>query len=222
MALRRETVRYRGRTLTLPLEASDGLAMRIAVGAVQERLPIFVAALGPDAITLAGEIADGWLAIHAPPEHLKDCRKLLEAGARRAGRSLDGFEVAPMVLTLVDEDLDLARDMLRPSLAMYVGGMGSRQTNFYNRFVRRLGFPEAAAAVQDAYLQGRHGEAMDALPEELIDLVTLCGPMERVRARLHAYREAGATTLIVSSVAPTPRDRLEQLALIAQAARQET
>ncbi|MGH2805175.1 MAG: LLM class flavin-dependent oxidoreductase, partial [Thermoleophilaceae bacterium] len=132
--------------------------------------------------------------------HVDGSRALLEEGAARAGRSLDGFDIAPTVQVSIDDDLDRARDAMRPFVALYVGGMGSRERNFYNQLVRRYGFDDAAQEIQDLYLDGRKDEAAAAIPVELIDQVTMCGPRERVRERLEVYREAGVGTLIVSAM----------------------
>ena len=109
---------------------------------------------------------------------------MLEEGAARAGRDLDGFDIAPTVQVFVTDDLAGARDAMRPFIALYVGGMGSRKQNFYNQLVQRYGFEDAAREVQDLYLDGKREEAMAALPDELIDLVALAGPPDHVRERL--------------------------------------
>jgi F420-dependent oxidoreductase-like protein len=218
LALTGRPVSYSGTTMTLPLPGGQGKELSLGVSPVQDRLPVYLAAMGPETTALAGELADGWLAIHFPPEHLAERTAQLRRGAERAGRSLDGFDVAPMILTLVDEDEELAYDMMRPMLALYLGGMGSRRTNFYNRLARSLGFEKEAEAVQEAFLGGRQGEAMSLLPDALVDAMTMCGPRGKLRERVAAYREAGATSLIVGLVTPTLRLRLEQLELIAELA----
>jgi F420-dependent oxidoreductase-like protein len=215
MALAHQRVRYEGETLRLPLPDGPGKALRLTIHPVQERLPIYLAAMGPRNTALAGELADGWLPYLFVPEHAATFRAHLAEGAARAGRSLDGFDVAPSVCVHVSEDLEAARDAMRPFVALYVGGMGSREQNFYNRLVRRYGFEEAAETVQELYLGGRQGEAMAALPDQLVDLLTLCGPAGRVRERLAAFREAGVGTLIVLPIA---EDRLQQLRAVAELA----
>jgi alkanesulfonate monooxygenase SsuD/methylene tetrahydromethanopterin reductase-like flavin-dependent oxidoreductase (luciferase family) len=122
------------------------------------------------------------------------------------------------VSVFVTDDLEAARQAMRPLVALYVGGMGSRGQNFYNQLMVRYGFEAAAAEVQDLYLAGRREEAMAALPDGLIDAVTLCGPREHVRDRLAVYREAGVGTLGVTPLAFTAADRLEQLRLVAELA----
>jgi F420-dependent oxidoreductase-like protein len=220
MALRRERVRYSGETLELPLPGGPGKALKLTIAPVQERIPIYIAAIGPRNTALTAEIADGWIPTMFSPEHVSEFRPLLEQGFARAGggKSLADFDIAPTVNVCVSEDRAAARDAMRPYLALYVGGMGSRAQNFYNKLVQRYGFGEAARAVQDLYLEGRKQEAAAALPGELIDAVSLCGPPEVVRERLALFREAGVGTLIVSPMAWSFGDRREQLRLVAELA----
>jgi F420-dependent oxidoreductase-like protein len=220
MALRRERVRYSGETLELPLPGGPGKALKLTIAPVQERIPIYIAAIGPRNTTLTAEIADGWIPTMFSPEHVSEFRPLLEQGFARAGggKSLADFDIAPTVNVCVSEDRAAARDAMRPYLALYVGGMGSREQNFYNQLVQRYGFGDAARAVQDLYLEGRKREAAAALPGELIDAVSLCGPPEVVRERLALFREAGVGTLIVSPMAWSFGDRREQLRLVAELA----
>jgi F420-dependent oxidoreductase-like protein len=218
MALARERVRFVGETLELPLPDGPGKALKLTIAPVQERIPILLAAIGPRNTTLAAEVADGWLPTLFSPEHVAEVRPLLEEGFARAGRSADGFEIAPTVNVMVADDVRAARDAMRPYLALYVGGMGSREQNFYNALVRRYGFEEAAHTVQSLYLEGRREEAAAALPAELIDAVTLCGPPDRVRERLAVYRDAGVGTLIVTPMAWTFPERLEQLRRVVELA----
>src|SRR5918996_746302 len=201
-ALARERLEYDGDAYTLPLPDGPGKALKLMIAPVQERIPIYVAAIGPKNTQLCGEIADGWLPTFFSPEHVGDARKLLEEGAARGGRSLNGsFDIAPNVNVAIDDDIDRARDAMRPVLALYVGGMGSKDKNFYNALMRRYGFEEAAEEIQQLYLSGKKEEAAAALPAELIDTVSLCGPKERVKERLEVYRDAGVGTLIVSPMA---------------------
>ncbi|MDW5594632.1 LLM class F420-dependent oxidoreductase [Conexibacter stalactiti] len=218
MALARERVVFRGETLELPLPDGPGKALKLTIAPVQERIPIYLAAIGPKNTALAGEVADGWIPTLFSPEHVAEFRGHLEAGAARAGRTLDGFDIAPTVNVFVTDDRAAARDAMRPYLALYVGGMGSRRANFYNSLVQRYGFEEAARRVQDLYLDGKREEAAAALPDELIDLVSLCGPADVVRERLRVFREAGVGTLMVSPMAWTMQERLDQLRLVAELA----
>ena len=218
MALARERVQYHGETLELPLPDGPGKALKLTISPVQERIPIYLAAIGPKNTALAGEIADGWIPTLLSPEHLSELVRLLEEGAARAGRSLDGFDIAPTVNVFVTDDLQRARDAMRPFIALYVGGMGSRKQNFYNQLVSRYGFEQDARKIQDFYLEGKRDEAMAAIPDPLIDTVSLCGPPDVVRDRLAVYRDAGVGTLGVTPTAFTADERVEQLRLVAELA----
>ncbi len=218
MALARERVEFHGETLDLPLPDGPGKALKLTIAPVQEQIPIYLAAIGPKNTALAGEIADGWIPTLFSPEHVAESRSLLLEGATRAGRSLEGFDIAPTVNVLIADDLQAARQAMRPFIALYVGGMGSRKQNFYNQLMCRYGFEAAAREVQDLYLEGRREEAMAALPDALIDAVSLCGPPDHVRDRLAVYRDAGVGTLGVTPLAFTAETRLEQLRLVAELA----
>jgi F420-dependent oxidoreductase-like protein len=218
MALARERVEFKGETMELPLPDGPGKALKLTISPVQERIPIYLAAIGPKNTALAGEIADGWIPTLFSPEHVSELRPLLQEGADRAGRSLDGFDIAPTVNVFITDDLQGARNAMRPFIALYVGGMGSRKQNFYNNLVCRYGFEEQAKAIQDFYLEGKREEAMAAIPDTLIDTVSLCGPRDVVRERLAVYREAGVGTLGITPIAFSKDDRLEQLRLLAEIA----
>jgi F420-dependent oxidoreductase-like protein len=215
IALARERLEYHGETIDLPLPDGPGKALKLTIAPVQERMPIYLAAIGPKNTALAGEMADGWMPTLLSPEHLPLLRESLEEGAARAGRTLDGFDIAPTVNVNITDDVEGARDAVRPFMALYIGGMGSRDKNFYNMLVRRYGFEDAAQRVQDLYLDGKKDEAAAALPDELIDLVSLVGPADRVRERLRAYADAGVGTLGISPMAWTRDERIRQLQLVA-------
>jgi F420-dependent oxidoreductase-like protein len=218
MALARERVDFHGETLTLPLPDGPGKALKLMISPVQERIPIYLAAIGPKNTALAGEIADGWLPTFFAPEHVGESRKLLQEGADRAGRTLEDFDIAPNVTAYVSDDRELARNLMRPVLALYIGGMGSRKQNFYNNLVQRYGFEDAAREIQDLYLEGKKAEAGDAIPDALIDMVSLCGPRDFVRERIAAFRDAGVGTLAVTPMAFSVDDRIEQLRAVAELA----
>ncbi|HYI17896.1 MAG TPA: LLM class F420-dependent oxidoreductase [Solirubrobacteraceae bacterium] len=220
MALARERVVYQGETLTLPLPDGPGKALKLTIAPVQERMPIYIAAIGPRNTALTAEIADGWIPTLFSPEHVAEFRPLLEDGFARAGggKGFADFDIAPTVNLYVNDDRESARDAMRPFLALYVGGMGSRDQNFYNQLVQRYGFEDAARRVQDLYLDGRKDEAAAALPAALIDAVSLVGPRDVVRERLAVFRDAGVGTLMVSPMAWTYADRLAQLRAVAELA----
>jgi F420-dependent oxidoreductase-like protein len=216
LALAHQKIEYHGETLELPLPDGPGKALKLTIRPVQHQVPIYLAVLGPKNVALAGEIADGWLPVFFSPEHTQALRVPLEEGAARAGRSLDDFRICPSVNVMISDDLESARNAMRPIIALYVGGMGSREQNFYNRLVASYGFEQAAAKVQELYLTGQRTEAMFALPNELIDLVSIVGPRDRVKAKLRDFRDAGVDTLIVWPVMPDKEVRKEQLRLIAE------
>jgi F420-dependent oxidoreductase-like protein len=217
-ALARERLEYHGETIELPLPDGPGKALKLTIAPVQDQMPIYLAAIGPKNTELAGEVADGWMPTLLSPEHLPELRGHLEAGAARAGRSLEGFDIAPTANVFITDDVEAARNAMRPFMALYIGGMGSRDKNFYNQLVQRYGFEDAARTIQDLYLEGRREDAMAAIPDELIDLVSLSGPRDRVRERLRIYREAGVGTLGVTPTAFTRDERLHQLRLLAELA----
>jgi F420-dependent oxidoreductase-like protein len=220
LALSRERVVYEGETLQLPLPDGPGKALKLTIAPVQEKIPIYIAAIGPKNTTLTAEIADGWIPTLFSPEHVGEFRPLLEEGFARAGggKGFADFDIVPTVSAMVSEDRERARDAMRHYVALYVGGMGSRKQNFYNALVRRYGFEEAADTVQDLYLEGRKDEAAASLPGELIDQLCLVGPPDFVRERLSVYREAGVGTLMIAPMAWTFEERLAQLRAVAELA----
>src|SRR3954466_5271830 len=129
-ALARERLEFGGEHYELPLPDGPGKALKLTISPVQDQIPIYLAAIGPNNTKLAGEIADGWLPFMFSPEHADDLRPLLEEGAQRSGRSLDTFTIAPSINAFVGDDREQARDLMRPMLALYIGGMGSREKNF--------------------------------------------------------------------------------------------
>jgi F420-dependent oxidoreductase-like protein len=180
-----------------------GKPLKIIVHPPRADVPIYLAAIGPKNVALAAEIADGWLPIFFSPERFR------EVHGPSLGEVRDGFDVAPLVPVLVADDVQTCRDFLKPMLALYVGGMGSREQNFYNRLARRYGYEAAADEIQSSYLAGRKEEAVAAVPDALVDEIALVGPKERIADRLAAWRESGATSLIVQT---RQREALEVLA----------
>ncbi|MEU4443705.1 LLM class F420-dependent oxidoreductase [Actinosynnema sp. NPDC050801] len=197
-ALRRDRLRYEGEHYTLPLPDGPGKALTLTVHPVREHIPVYLAAIGPKNVELAGEIADGWLALFLSPEHSAGTVASLKAGRAKAGKTLDGFDIVATVPTVVGDDWRACADRIRPYAALYVGGMGSRQKNFYNDNAARMGFAAEAAEVQDKYLSKDYDGAMAALPVEFLDGTSLLGPKERIADRMRAYAEAGVTTLTLS------------------------
>lgn len=168
-------------------------------------LPIYLAAIGPMNVALAAEIADGWLPIFVSPESLHDVfLPALEEGFAAAGndKTLADFAVAPQVTVVMSDNLSLARDMVRPVLSLYIGGMGARGKNFYYDLAVRMGYADAAETIQTRYLSGDRPGAMAAVPDDLIDAVALVGPKARIRERLAAWQASPATMLNISLPLP--------------------
>ncbi|MGH8940050.1 MAG: LLM class flavin-dependent oxidoreductase, partial [Actinomycetes bacterium] len=216
-ALARETVRHEGTHWTLPLPDGPGKALRLTVHPARDTIPVYLAAVGPKNLELAGEIADGWLAIFFAPEHAAESTDHIRAGRAKAGRDMSGFDIVPTVPVVVGDDVDACAAPLRHYAALYVGGMGSREQNFYNRLAVRMGYEEAAATVQDLYLARQHRDAAEAVPFEFIDRTSLIGPKERIRDRLVAFAEAGVTTLLVAPHAGSLEERVSALRTLAGA-----
>jgi alkanesulfonate monooxygenase SsuD/methylene tetrahydromethanopterin reductase-like flavin-dependent oxidoreductase (luciferase family) len=215
LALSRQDVAYAGEHQTLPLPGGQGKALRLGIRRVRDRLPIYLATVGPRNSRLAGEIADGWLGVFFSPEHAGLTLDPLREGRRIAGHEgpdpLAGFDVVPTVPISVADDLDDAADPIRRYAALYLGGMGSREHNFYNALAVRMGFEQAAAEVQQLFLAGNPRDAARAVPREFIDATSLIGPIERIADRMHAFAEAGVTTLSVAPYAASPGARAETL-----------
>lgn len=209
-ALARKTVEHQGKHITLPLPDGPGKALKLTIPPVQERLPLLLAAVGPKNLELAGEVADGWLGIFVSPTRLQD--QLAQLRSRR--EELEGFDVVASVPVVTEADVSAAAEGLRGYYALYIGGMGSRDKNFYHQLATRLGFGEAADQIQDLYLAGRHRDAMAAVPVEFIDETALLGDTHRLTRRVRDFADAGVTTLAVTG-APSS---LEPLMTAANAA----
>jgi F420-dependent oxidoreductase-like protein len=192
--------------------------LKLLAHPVRDRVPIYLATLTPGGLRLTGELADGWIPTLFSPDHMDLFRPELEAGARISGRSLDSLAIAPHVPVSIDEDRARARDALKPWVALYVGGMGSKRKNFYNDLVTRYGFGEAARTLQELYLGGKQLEAIRQVPDALVDAISIAGPPSYVRERLPAWAAAGVTTMLAIVHGKTQADRLRTLELLAAAA----
>jgi F420-dependent oxidoreductase-like protein len=217
LALSRDRVRYDGETYQLPLPDGPGKALHLMLHPAREHIPVYLAAIGPKNLQLAGEIADGWLPVFFAPEHSADSLAAVEQGRISAGKDLHGFDVAPTVPIVVGEDLSACAAPVRPYAALYVGGMGSREKNFYNALAGRMGFADAAADVQNRYLARDYDGAAAAVPFEFVDGTSLLGPVDRIAERMAAFAAAGVTTLSVSPFGATEQERLAALQTAAEA-----
>jgi len=214
MALGGEPIQYEGQEITVPCSAASDGVVPLRFPTRPSQMPVYLAGLVRAAVALAGELADGWMAVHTPPAYMKTAREWLQEGAARSGRSLNGFHTTAMVLCCVDDDEDLARDLCRPTLAVYLGGMGSRKTNFYVNLAARLGFGDSAKAVFEAFLAGDMAAAIAAVDDDLVEAMALVGCEERVREKLAAYHEAGVDTVLMVPASPLLSDQLHQIELL--------
>lgn len=217
LALSRKRVRYDGRTYQLPLPDGPGKALHLMVHPVREHLPVYLASIGPKNLELTGELADGWLGVFFSPAHGRELIEHLAAGRARAGRSLDGFDVVPTVPLHVGDDVAACAEPVRPYAALYVGGMGSREQNFYHALATRMGFGDAANAVQDLYLRREYEAAAAAVPEQFVDGTSLLGPEPRIADRMAEFAAAGVSTLTVAPYGRSADERLRALEVAVRA-----
>jgi F420-dependent oxidoreductase-like protein len=214
MVWRRERLEYHGGRYELPLSGGTGLGkpLKLINHPVRERVPILVAALGPKNVALAAELADGWQPIFFFPERAAlTWGEALAEGRARRDAALGPLDVVATAALAIGEDVAGLRDHTRPELALYIGGMGAKGKNFYYDLACRYGYEDAAGQIQEAYLAGRKDEAAALVPAELVEKTSLIGPRGYVSERLAAYREAGVTTLNVTSLAPTHEQRLADI-----------
>lgn len=218
MALARQRLVYSGRHYQLPLPDGPGKPLKLGFRPPRTDIPIYLAAIGPRNLRLAGQIADGWLGIFLSPEHLQPQLAQVAQGRADTGADLAGFDVVAAVPVAVGDDVAACADRIRWYAALYVGGMGSREQNFYHRQATRMGYGEAADRVQERYLAGQTREAAAEVPMDFIDQTCLLGPTARIAQRLRAYAEAGVTTLAVTPFTDDPADGPAVLAAVAEAA----
>jgi F420-dependent oxidoreductase-like protein len=217
MAFARERVSYQGEHYTLPLPDGPGKPLKMIIHPVREHMPIYLAAIGPKNLELAGEKCDGWLAIFYDPEFAKDQMDSIRTGMERAGRADAPFDVVPTAPVVVGDDVQACADPIRGYAALYIGGMGSREQNFYNRLAVRMGYEAEAKEIQDLYLDRKYDEAAAAVPFEFVDRTALIGPVERMAEKMQRLAAAGVTTLNVSGYGATQEERIGTLRAAAEA-----
>ncbi len=211
MALSRQKVRYEGQHYVLPLPDGPGKALQLTVHPVRDHIPMYLAAVGPKNLELCGELFDGWLAIFYSPEFAKDQLAGIEAGRAKVDKTMDGFDVVPTMPLVVGDDIKACADPVRWYAALYVGGMGSREKNFYNRLASSMGYEQAAAQVQDLYLDRKYDDAAAAVPFEFLDATALLGPKERIAEKMQVLAASGVTTLTLSSFAGSMQEKSANL-----------
>jgi F420-dependent oxidoreductase-like protein len=209
---REAPLEHHGPHYDIPYSGPDatglGKPLKLIIHPVRNEIPIYLAAIGPKNVALAAEIADGWLPIFFAPDRFAETY-----GEAFDDTDLDRFDVAPTVTVILGDDVDACRSMVKPALALYIGGMGARGRNFYNDLACRYGYEGPAKTIQDLYLDGKKREAAEAVPDELVDEVALCGPKERIAELLESWRRSPVTTLIVGTGQPEALDVMAELVL---------
>jgi F420-dependent oxidoreductase-like protein len=215
--LSRSTVTFRGEHYQVPLPEGSGKPLKLTIAPVSAHIPIYLAAVGPRNLELAGELADGWLAIFYAPSFAPEQLERVRSGRNRVGKTLDGFDVVPSVPLVVGADPRTCADGVRAYAALYLGGMGSREQNFYNALAVRMGFGETAEMVQDLFLSRRHRDAMAAVPFDFIDQTSLLGDRDRIADGLQMLAASGVTTCSLVPYGDSVEEKLNALTVAAEA-----
>lgn len=208
-ALRRELVEHHGEHYDIPYGDGTGLGkpLKLMARPLRADIPIYLAVMGPKAVAQAVEIADGWLPIFWSPEKARD------AFGSAVANAPVGFDIAVTAPVILIDDVEAGREFLKPYYALYIGGMGARGKNFYNELATRYGYEAEAREIQDLYLEGNKRDAAAAVPDAFVDDVALVGPKERIAERIAAWRESGATSLLVSTQQPEALRAMAEIVL---------
>ncbi|MEX0942259.1 MAG: LLM class F420-dependent oxidoreductase [Pseudomonadales bacterium] len=193
---REAPVEYHGYHYNLPYNGPDGTGLGKplkSILAADTSIPVYTASITPNGLAASAEVADGVFPVWMNPERYDIFEKSIGKGLEKSGRTLDDYDISPFVTCILGDDVDKCRMPIKANLALYIGGMGARDKNFYNDYAKALGFEDAAIKIQDLYLEGKKEEAMKAVPDELVDAVHLVGPAERIIERLKAWKAAGAS-----------------------------
>jgi F420-dependent oxidoreductase-like protein len=216
---REDRLTHSGEHFELPMPGGEGKALKLNFHPVRNRIPIFLGAIGRKSVEIAAEIADGWIPIFSSPDAFEATwGEHVQAGLAKGGRERSELEISPTVQVAIDGDLEAARAVVKAGLLLYLGGMGSRKTNFYVDLTHRFGFGEVADEVQALYLDGKREDAYNAIPDELADATALIGDEAEVADRLARYIAAGVDRLIVSPISPEREQRLHTLERLAELA----
>ncbi len=202
---REEHLVHDGEHYQIPYAESDATGLGKPLKSIihgRSDLPIYLASIGPKNVTLTAEIADGWLPIFFSPDAYDETYKqYIDAGFAKAGqgKSLDNFDIAPSVTVIIEDNVEMAYNQIKPMLALYIGGMGAKGKNFYYDLACRYGFEAEAEVIQNAYLQGNKGEAVMAVPNDLVDSVALVGSKERIKDRVQLWKDSPITTMNITA-----------------------
>jgi F420-dependent oxidoreductase-like protein len=200
---REEPLVHEGEHYRVPYAGADATGLGKPLKSIlhgRKDLPIYIASIGEKNVELTAEIADGWLPIFFSPErYAQSFKPNVDAGLAKAGKTMAGFDIAPTVHVVLEDDLEMAYNQVKPMLALYIGGMGAKGKNFYNELAVRYGFEEAAATIQDLYLSGDKANAVAHVPNDLVDAVALVGSKARIKDRLQLWKESDVTTLNIQT-----------------------
>jgi F420-dependent oxidoreductase-like protein len=200
---REEPVVHDGKHYQIPYQGEDATGLGKPLKSIihgRADMPIYIASIGPKNVTLTAEIADGWLPIFFSPERYPEYFKAyVDEGLEKSGKTIADFDIAPTVNVAMGDDLDMCYNQIRPILALYVGGMGAKGKNFYHDLAVRYGFEAEADTIQDLYLAGKKGDAMAAVPNELIDAVALVGSPDRIKDRIQLWTDSDITTFNIQT-----------------------
>jgi F420-dependent oxidoreductase-like protein len=215
---REEPLDFQGEEYQIPIPGGTGLGkpLKLILHPLRPRIPIYLAAIGPKNIELAGEIADGWLPVFLAPQKESAYLQPLDAGLAKRQQPSEfdpPFDIAPTVMVMLGDDVNLCRAMIKPMLALYIGGMGAKGRNFYNDLVCRYGYEGPAHDIQDLYLAGKKREAEALVPDALVDEVALCGPKERIAELLEPWKRSRVTTIICGTTQPEAMRVMAELCL---------
>ena len=198
---REDRLAYDGEHYKLPLPGGEGKALKLNFHPVRDKIPVFIGAIGRRSVELAAEIADGWIPIFFSVDAFEDTwSEHLAAGLERGGRTRTELEVSPSISVAIDGDLEAARSVVKGGLLLYLGGMGSKKTNFYVDLAGRFGFAKEAAGVQSLFLEGKRDEAYKAIPDELVAATSLVGTEDEVADQVARFEAAGVDRLIASPI----------------------
>jgi F420-dependent oxidoreductase-like protein len=206
--LRREApLEHKGEHYQIPYAGAGATGLGKPLKSIlhgRPELEIYTASIGPAGVACSGEVADGLIPVWMNPERFDLLEPHLEKGFAKAGggKSLADFDVAPFVTCVMGDDVEKCRMPVKGMLSLYIGGMGARGKNFYNDYAKRLGYEEAAEKIQDLFLDGKKGEALAAVPDQLVDEIALLGPKERIVERLAAWKASPVSTLLIGGGQP--------------------
>ncbi len=187
-------VEHQGFHYSLPYKGDDGTGLGKSLKSILQAdtsIPIYTASITPKGLEGSAEVADGVFPIWMNPDRYDVFDEPITRGLKTAGKTLMDYTIAPFVTCVIGDDIDACRQPIKGNMALYIGGMGARDKNFYTDYTKALGFEDAAVKIQDLFLSGKKDEAMAAVPDELVDAVHLVGPAERIKERLQAWKEAG-------------------------------